>query len=113
MMPRASEYTFPWQIAGLKPSKRPDSKARFVTIIAAPPERFKGFRMAHWRRKAYSLAWGIVPNQSNAYAPKIGLHMRRWGAISGGGGHGCGVCCFPLAGLESILTPSYVAGLNI
>jgi hypothetical protein len=59
------------------PSKRSDGKARFITIIAAPPERFKGFRPAHCRRKAYLLAWGIVPNQSDAYAPKIGLHMRR------------------------------------
>ncbi len=59
------------------------------------------------------LAQGIVPNQSDAYAPKIGLHMQWKGAISGGDGHGCGVGCFPPAGLESILTPLYVVGLNI
>ncbi len=35
------------------------------------------------------------------------------GDISGGNGHGCGVGCFPPAGLESILTPSYIVGLNI
>jgi hypothetical protein len=57
--------------------KRSDGKARFITIIAAPPERFKGFRLAHCWRKANLLARGIVPNQSDAYAPKIGLHMRQ------------------------------------
>ncbi len=35
------------------------------------------------------------------------------GPFPGDDGHGCGVGCFPPAGLESILTPSYVAGLNI
>jgi hypothetical protein len=50
---------------------------RFITIIAAPPEHFEGFRPAHCQRKAYLLAWGIIPNQSNAYAPKIGLQMRQ------------------------------------
>jgi hypothetical protein len=48
-----------------------------ITIIAEPPERFKGFRLAHCQRKAYSLAWGIVPNQSDVYEPKIKIHMRR------------------------------------
>jgi hypothetical protein len=74
MMPQASEYAFFRQRAGLKPSKHSDGKARFITIIAAPPEHFKGFRPAHCRRKANLLARGIIPNQSNKYAPKIGLH---------------------------------------
>jgi hypothetical protein len=76
-MPQASKYAFLWQLSGLKPSKCSDGKARFITIIPAPPERFKGFRPAHCQRKVYSLAQGIVPNQSNAYAPKIGLQMRQ------------------------------------
>jgi hypothetical protein len=57
------------------PSKCSDGMTRFITIIAAPPEHFKGFRPTHCWKKAYLLAQGIVPNQSDAYAPKIGLHM--------------------------------------
>ncbi len=98
-MPRASKCVFIWPWASLKRSKCSNGKARFITIIAAPPEHFKGFRRAHCRRKAYSLAWGIVPNQSNVYAPKIGHHMRRQGAISGGDSHGCGVGCIPPEGM--------------
>jgi hypothetical protein len=59
------------------PQNAPMARQDFFTIIAAPPERLKGFTLAHCRRKANSLAWGIVPNQSDAHAPKIGLHMRR------------------------------------
>ncbi len=74
--PKQANMLFPSNEAGLKPSKHSNGEARFITIIAAPPEHFKGFRLAHCQRKAYPLAWGIVPNQSNAYAPKIGLHMQ-------------------------------------
>ncbi len=66
-------YAFPLQWAGLKPSKRSDGKARFITIIAAPPEHFKGFRPAHCWGKAYLLAWGIVPHWSNASYQFFGL----------------------------------------
>jgi hypothetical protein len=76
-MPQASDYAFLWQQAGLKPSTRSNGKARFITIIGAPPEHFKGFRPAYCQRKANLLAQEIVPKQSNAYAPKIGLHMRQ------------------------------------
>ncbi len=74
---RESEFAFLRQLAGLKLSKSSDGKVRFITITVAQPEHFKGFRPAHCQRKAYLLARGIVPNQSNVYAPKIGLHMRR------------------------------------
>jgi hypothetical protein len=60
-----------------KTLKCSNGKARFITIIAAPPEHFKGFKPAHCQRKAYLFAWGVVPNQSDTYAPKIGLHMQR------------------------------------
>jgi hypothetical protein len=37
-----------------------------VMNLALPSEHFEGFRPAHCLRKAYSLALGIVPHQSNA-----------------------------------------------
>jgi hypothetical protein len=37
-----------------------------VMNLALPLEHFEGFRPAHYRENAYSLAWGIVPQQSNA-----------------------------------------------
>ncbi len=48
-------------------------------------------------RKKYPLAWGIVPCQSDKYAPDIGACVRQQGAISGGGGHGVRGCHWPLA----------------
>ncbi len=41
-------------------------------------------------RKKYLLAWGMVPHQSDGYAPDIGARVRQYGAISGDGGHGDG-----------------------
>jgi hypothetical protein len=58
-----------------------------VMNLASPLERFEGFRPAHYQGKAYSLARGIVPHQSNYDRD---FWPFRWclGAISGGGGHG-------------------------
>jgi hypothetical protein len=53
-MPRASEYAFPWQRAGLKPLKRFGGAAMMVMNLALPLERFGGFRPAHCQGKAYT-----------------------------------------------------------
>jgi hypothetical protein len=37
-----------------------------VMNLALPSEHFEGFIMAHCQEKAYLLAQGIVPHQSNA-----------------------------------------------
>jgi hypothetical protein len=37
-----------------------------VMNLALPSEHFEGFRPAHGQRKAYLLAWDIIPHQSNA-----------------------------------------------
>jgi hypothetical protein len=37
-----------------------------VINLALPSEHFESFRLAHYQKKAYSLARGIVPHQSNA-----------------------------------------------
>ena len=50
-----------------KSQKHSGGKARFIAIFAALPERFKGFRPAHRRRKACSLDRGIVSHLSNAF----------------------------------------------
>ncbi len=59
-----------------------------VMNLALPSDHFEGFRPAHCRRKAYLLAWGIVPHQSNASQQDFWPFRWRQGAISGGGGHG-------------------------
>ena len=50
-----------------KSQKHSGGKARFIAIFAALPERFRGFRPAHRRRKACSLDRGIVSHLSNAF----------------------------------------------
>jgi hypothetical protein len=49
-------------------SRSTSGVAMMVMNLASSSERFdfEGFRPAHCRRKACSLAWGIVPHQSNA-----------------------------------------------
>ncbi len=59
-----------------------------VMNLALPSEHFEGFRPAHYREKAYPLARGIVPHQSNALKPDFWPFRWHSGAISGGGGHG-------------------------
>jgi hypothetical protein len=59
-----------------------------VMNLALPSERFEGFRPAHYQEKAYLLAWGIVPHQSNASKQNFWSFRWRSGAISGSGGHG-------------------------
>jgi hypothetical protein len=51
---------------GLKPLKCSGGAAMMVMNLASPSEHFEGFRLAHCQGKAYLLAWGIVPHQSNA-----------------------------------------------
>jgi hypothetical protein len=51
---------------GVKLLKRSGGAAMMVMNLASPLERFEGFRPAHCREKAYSLARGIVPHRSNA-----------------------------------------------
>jgi hypothetical protein len=53
-MPRASEYAFPRQRAGLKPLKRSGGAAMMVMNLASPSERFGGFRPAHYQGKSYT-----------------------------------------------------------
>ncbi len=72
-MPWASKYAFPRQWAGLKPSKHSDGEARFITIIAAPLERFKGLRPAHCRRKGSTnhTLCGIVLFKLNIFCFRV------------------------------------------
>jgi hypothetical protein len=65
-MPQASEYAFLRQLAGLKPLKCSGGAAMMVMNLALLLEHFEGFRLANCRRKAYLLARGVVPHQSNA-----------------------------------------------
>jgi hypothetical protein len=51
-MPRASEYAFPRQQAGLKPLKHSGGAAMMVMNLALPSKRFGGFRPAHCQGKA-------------------------------------------------------------
>ncbi len=91
-MPRASKFAFLQEWAGLKPLKCSGGAAMMVMNLALPSERFEGLRPAHCRRKAYLLAWGIIPHQSNALAFKVALggHFWWWWPWW------CG-CCWPLA----------------
>ncbi len=54
-MPRASEYAFPRQRAGLKPLKRSGGAVMMVMNLASPSEHFGGFRLAHCQGKAYTM----------------------------------------------------------
>ncbi len=87
-MPRASEYAFLQQWAGLKPLKRSGGAAMMVMNLALPSEHFEGFRPAHYQEKTYLLAWGIVPHWSNMSQRDFWPFRWRLGAISGSGGHG-------------------------
>ncbi len=51
--------------SALKLLKRSGGVVMMVMNLASPLERLEGFRPAHCRRKAYSLARGILPHQSN------------------------------------------------
>ncbi len=64
--PWASEFAFLRQWASLKPLKCCSGAAMMVMNLALPLEHFEGFRPAHCQRKAYLLAWGIIPHWSNA-----------------------------------------------
>ncbi len=59
-MPRASEYAFPRQRAGLKPLKRSGGAAMMVMNLALPSERCEGFRPAHCKGKAYTVVLQVV-----------------------------------------------------
>ncbi len=87
-MHQASEYAFLWQWAGLKPLKCSGGGAMMVMNLASPLERFEGFRPTYCQGKAYFLARGIVPHQSNASYRDFWPFRWRSGGISGGGGHG-------------------------
>jgi hypothetical protein len=48
--------------SGNEPLKCSGGAVMMVMNLALPSKRFEGFRLAHCQRKAYSLAWGIVPH---------------------------------------------------
>ena len=76
-MPRSSEYAFRRRWVGQKPPKRSDGKARFIAIIASPPERFKGLRPDHPGEKHMLLIGASYPIDTTLRRGFFYLNMRR------------------------------------
>jgi hypothetical protein len=64
-----------------------------VMCIAGAKEHFEGHAHPQQEpKKLYPLAWGVVIHPFNVSASSARPHVGRLGAISVGGGHGCGGC---------------------
>jgi hypothetical protein len=60
-------------------------------IIAGTKEHFEGHTHPQPPQKLHPLAWGAINYPFKASARSARPHVGRRGAVSAGGGHGCGV----------------------